>query len=97
MFALRPLPTVGFDEGGFMLASAHRPERPWIAHYPRDVALHLDYPDEPLHWLLQEAAQKVPSRIAARFFSQELTYEQLLAQSRLLATALRERASSTVP
>ena len=74
-----------------MLAETHLPERPWVAHYPRDVPTHLDYPTEPVHWLLEEAARRVPDRLACRYYEQELTYAQLLDQSRRMAAALRAR------
>ena len=74
-----------------MLTSTHLPDRPWVAHYPRDVPTHLNYPDKPIHWLLEEAARQVPTRLACRFHSQELTYEELLTQSRRMAAALRAR------
>src|SRR5262249_38772589 len=65
--------------------------RPWLAYYPPGVPPHLDYPAEPVHWLLEEAARRDPSRVACRFFRQEMTYDQLLAQSRRMAAALRAR------
>ena len=74
-----------------MLATAQLSQRPWAAHYPKDVSLHLKYPAEPIHWLLEESARRLPGRIACRFFRQELTYAQLLAQSRQLAFALKKR------
>ena len=42
-----------------MLASApHVSERPWFARYPQNVPTHLDYPAEPLFWLLESAAER---------------------------------------
>jgi long-chain acyl-CoA synthetase len=64
---------------------------PWVAHYQAGVPPHLDYPPEPVHWLLEEAARRLPSRIACRYYDQQLTYEQLLAQARRMAGALRRR------
>jgi long-chain acyl-CoA synthetase len=74
-----------------MLADTRLSERPWVAHYPREVALRLDYPPEPLHWLLEDAARRAPGRIACRYYGQEVTYEQLLDQSRRMASLLRGR------
>jgi long-chain acyl-CoA synthetase len=67
------------------------PERVWVAHYPKGIPEHLDYPAEPVSWLLEEAARFVPSRTACRFFRQQLTYEQLLDRSRRMAAALQSR------
>ena len=75
-----------------MVASApHLSERIWFAHYPRDVPTHLEYPAEPLFWLLEDAAERFPNRIACRYYRQELTYAQLLEQSRRMAAALCAR------
>ena len=75
-----------------MVASApHMSERNWFAHYPPDVPTHLEYPPEPLFWLLEDAAERFPDRIACRYYRQELTYAELLYQSRRMASALRAR------
>src|SRR5262245_55788473 len=86
-----PLPIVGTDEGGLMLADTRLGERPWAAHYPRDVPIHLNYPPEPVHWLLEEAARRSPTRVACRYYRQEVNYSQLLDQSRRMAAVLRAR------
>lgn len=73
---------------------AHIPrvsDRPWVAHYPKDVPTHLEYPPEPAYWLLEEAAGRVPTRDACCYYRQVLTYDQLLDHSRRMATALRAR------
>jgi long-chain acyl-CoA synthetase len=64
---------------------------PWVSHYPSDVPTHLDYPAEPAYWLLEEAARKVPDRIAVRHRRETLTYSELLTRSRRMASALRAR------
>ncbi|HEV3437180.1 MAG TPA: AMP-binding protein, partial [Gemmata sp.] len=67
------------------------PERIWLAHYPKGIPEHLDYPNEPVSWLLEQATRLVPSRVACRFFRQQFTYEQLLDRSRRMAAALLSR------
>ena len=62
---------------------------PWATHYPRGVPVHLDYPVEPVYWLLQEAARKHPNRVACQYYHQSLTYRQLEEQCRRFAAALR--------
>lgn len=75
-----------------MVASApHTSERVWFAQYPREVPTHLEYPPEPLSWLLEDAAEKFPDRIACRYYRQKLTYAELLEKSRRMAAALRAR------
>jgi long-chain acyl-CoA synthetase len=71
--------------------SVELPEHDWVAHYPKGVPEHLEYPDEPLPWLLEQAARSAPSRVACRFFRQQLTYEQLLDRSRRMASNLIAR------
>jgi long-chain acyl-CoA synthetase len=67
------------------------PDHVWAAHYPSGIPEHLDYPAEPVSWLLEESARRLPSRVACRFFRQELTYAQLLDRSRRFAAALLAR------
>lgn len=64
-------------------------ERPWIAAYPKSVRPHLDYPDRPLGWLLEQANERVPDRIACHFYAQRLSYAELYQMSRRLASSLR--------
>lgn len=70
---------------------SHVSDQPWVAHYPKDVATHLEYPPEPASWLLEDAAGRFPARVACRYYRQELTYGQLLDQSRRMAAALQAR------
>ena len=70
---------------------AARQDRVWVKHYPSGIPEHLNYPHEPVSWLLEQAARQVPSRVACRFFRQQLTYEQLLDRSRRMAAALVSR------
>lgn len=65
--------------------------QPWLAHYPPGVPPRLDYPDQPVFWVLEESARRVPDRVACRFFRQEVTYAELLARSRRMAAALVAR------
>jgi long-chain acyl-CoA synthetase len=68
-----------------------QPEPVWFAHYPHGIPEHLDYPNEPVSWLLEQAARLHPTRVACAFFHQQFTYEQLLDQSRRMAAALLAR------
>src|SRR5258708_408077 len=67
-----------------------RKKRPWHDHYPAGVPLHLEYPREPLGWLLENAAKRFPNRVACHYYSQALTYSDLLAQSRRFASVLAQ-------
>jgi long-chain acyl-CoA synthetase len=66
-------------------------ERPWLAHYPAGVPAQLEYPERPLYWLLEQAAERTPERAAMRFFGREWSYRQLEVQARQVADALRRR------
>ena len=65
-----------------------RKRRPWHDSYPGSVPATLDYPNQPLGWLLEHAAARFPNRAACHYYSQRITYEELLAQSRKLAQLL---------
>jgi len=64
---------------------------PWLDHYPDWVDSHLDIPQQPVWWLLEETARNFPDRIACHYYDQTLTYAELLRASRRTAAALRRR------
>jgi long-chain acyl-CoA synthetase len=66
----------------------YQPDRPWVARYPAGVRPHLEYPQQPVSWLLEQAVQHGPGVVACRYFNQEVTYEQLLTLSHRMAAAL---------
>jgi long-chain acyl-CoA synthetase len=58
---------------------------PWLSHYPACTPAHLNYPDEPVWWLLDNAARRYPQRIAVRYFNEAISYEQLFERARRAA------------
>jgi long-chain acyl-CoA synthetase len=64
------------------------PQRPWLRHYDYWVPPHLNYPDRPLHEILDTAVIDVPDRPATSFFGATLTFEDIKDRSDRLATAL---------
>ena len=58
---------------------------PWLTHYPTCVPKHLDYPDEPVWWLLKHAAELFPQRTAFRYFNESATYAELFDKARRAA------------
>ena len=62
--------------------------RPWLARYPASVPHGLDYPDQPLGWLLERAASLYPKQVACCYYEELLTYEELLSRARRFAAAL---------
>jgi long-chain acyl-CoA synthetase len=62
---------------------------PWLRHYPDWVPATLSYPSMSAWRLVADAARRRPDGIACRFFEQELTFAELLKQSRRAASALK--------
>jgi long-chain acyl-CoA synthetase len=67
-------------------------EKPWLKFYDAGVPHTLDYPEVPLHSLLEESATKYPDSIATilpgRFGDTKLTYKELNELANRLANAL---------
>ena len=68
--------------------STHYSDRPWLHHYDYWVPHHLNYPERPLHEILDTAVIDVPDRPATSFFGATLTFEDIKDRSDRLATAL---------
>ncbi len=77
---------LGLDRVGSWLGSSD--ERLWLNHYPAGVPHHLAYPQQQLGWLLQQAAERFPTRIACCYYHETLTYQELLSRSQRLAAVL---------
>ncbi len=75
--------SLAFDTKPFAVEDA---SAPWLTHYPTCVPKHLDYPDEPVWWLLERAAALFPQRTAFRYFHESATYAELFDQARRAAT-----------
>ncbi len=72
-------------------------EKPWLAHYEKEVPHTIDYPKIPLHQTLEDSARKYPDQIAIKLvlrymgpltMGAKLTYRQLLDQVNRFAAAL---------
>jgi long-chain acyl-CoA synthetase len=63
--------------------------RPWQRHYPKCVPGSLEYPREPLGWLLDQAAADFPDRVACRYYDQQVSYRELMSQARSFAAVLQ--------
>ncbi|PZN07901.1 MAG: long-chain fatty acid--CoA ligase [Bacillota bacterium] len=62
--------------------------RPWLRFYPVGVRPHLEYPDIPLHGLLERAASTRPRHPAIHFFGRTLSYGRLNELASRFARAL---------
>ncbi len=63
-------------------------QAPWLAHYPECVPATLDYPQQPLWWLLEEAARNFPDRVACHYYRQQVKYSELFDAARRTAETL---------
>jgi len=63
--------------------------RPWLRHYPKEVAASCSYPNKSIPDLLLDSASKYGDRPAIHFLGKTLTYTKLLEDVRRMADALR--------
>ena len=63
-------------------------DRPWIAHYDKGVPATLEYPEQPLPWLLQESARKYPDRACTIFKGAVISFQEMNAITDALSAAL---------
>src|SRR5262245_59297441 len=63
--------------------------RPWLERYPAGVPANLDYPAQPLGWLLERGAPEFPRHVACCYYAEQLTYEELLSRARRFASVLK--------
>lgn len=77
--------------GGHRDAVIGNLERPWFKSYPHGMPCQLAYPQQPLGWLLQQAAERFPTRVACHYYDEQLTYDEMLERTQnLAATLVRE-------
>lgn len=63
--------------------------RPWLRHYPKEVAESYNYPNKSIPDLLLDSASKYGDRPAIHFLGKTVTYSKLLEDVRRMADALR--------
>ncbi|MHB0958157.1 MAG: AMP-binding protein [Pirellulaceae bacterium] len=85
---LRSLASLGERARGCFEERTIGSQRPWLDHYPNGVPAELAYPHQCLGWLLRQAAERFPARVACRYYDEQLTYEQLHEQAQRLAAVL---------
>jgi long-chain acyl-CoA synthetase len=61
-----------------------------VVPYPRGVPRSINYPEIPLHALLENSARKYPNRDAIVFYGRKLIYARLWDSTRRFASALRD-------
>jgi long-chain acyl-CoA synthetase len=63
--------------------------RPWLRHYPKEVAASCSYPNKSIPDLLLDTTSKYGDRPAIYFLGKSITYNKLLEDVRRMAGALR--------
>jgi long-chain acyl-CoA synthetase len=63
-------------------------ERPWLKCYDEGVPHHIDYPDVPLFYFLEEAARKYPNAPCTIFKGAKITYREMNELTDRLAAGL---------
>lgn len=63
-------------------------DRPWINHYDKGVPTHIDYPDVPLTYFLQESARKYPTKACTIFKGAKRSYPEIDRLTDRLAAGL---------
>ncbi len=64
--------------------------RPWIRFYEEGVPAHLDIPDYPLTWLLDQTAKKYPGQTALIYYGTKISYAQLSNLANRFALGLQK-------
>jgi len=64
------------------------PSRPWLKFYDESVPKHIQYPDVPLHGLLEDSAARYSLRPAIAFFDRTINYKELNAAADRFASGL---------
>jgi long-chain acyl-CoA synthetase len=57
--------------------SVNQLEKPWLAHYPREIPVTLDYPDLTVPELLKQSYERFFDRVAIKFMGKPLTYKEV--------------------
>ncbi|OES44185.1 long-chain-fatty-acid--CoA ligase [Domibacillus iocasae] len=65
-------------------------EKPWYAHYPKEIPKALSYPDQPLPLFLTKAAAEYADKTAIQFLGKELSYKELHESALKLAAYLKK-------
>jgi long-chain acyl-CoA synthetase len=62
--------------------------KPWFSSWPQDLPQNLEYPEVPLHKILEKTAEEHPEKAAIAYFEREITYAELDSLSNQFAGAL---------
>ena len=76
------------DQRPFSSRDALRRERPWLAHYQKDVPYTIGIPRIPVYNLLRSSARRFPHRAAIKFEGSSINYRRLNGEVNRFANAL---------
>lgn len=76
---------------GTTLAPAAPAAKPWLKYYPADVPHSLQYPQEPMWWVLERAAQRWANRPACIYYEESISYQEAMGRARRIAAWLLEQ------
>ncbi len=65
-------------------------ERPWLKHYDKGVPVHIDYPEVPLYYFLEESARKYPDKPCTIFKGAIISYREMSQLTDSLAAGLSQ-------
>lgn len=68
-----PIPNAQANDGSDGTTVTH----PWFRHYEQGVPAHIDIPNRPLTWLLDETSSRYPNHTALIYYGTKITYAQL--------------------
>ena len=73
-------------------AGARRPlpDRPWFRFYEQGVLPHLEIPDHPLTWMLDQTARRYPDHTAILYYGKKYTYAHLATLADRFAAGLQQ-------
>src|SRR5579864_211300 len=61
---------------------------PWLRHYEQGVPAHIDIPDQPLTWILDQTVHRFPSQTAFIYYGTRLSYARFSSLANRFAAAL---------
>src|SRR5579864_1976825 len=63
-------------------------EFPWLRHYEQGIPAHIDIPDRPLTWILDQTVSRFPSQTAFIYYGNRLSYARFSSLANRFAAAL---------
>ncbi|HYT29005.1 MAG TPA: long-chain fatty acid--CoA ligase [Ktedonobacteraceae bacterium] len=63
--------------------------RPWVHHYEQGVPAHIDIPDHPLTWILDQTVSRYPAHTAFIYYGTSISYAQFSTLANRFAASLQ--------